>query len=67
MEVQDTSDQDGNDELKDFEESCENEEENSHSKELPSSEKKRDLDSKQGDATEEAEKDFENQVLCQTC
>ncbi|XP_067412051.1 SAFB-like transcription modulator isoform X2 [Emydura macquarii macquarii] len=61
LEVQDTSDQDGNDELKDFEESCENEEENSHSKELPSSEKKRDLDSKQGDATEEAEKDFENQ------
>uniref|UniRef100_A0A8C8RT40 SAFB-like transcription modulator n=1 Tax=Pelusios castaneus TaxID=367368 RepID=A0A8C8RT40_9SAUR len=59
----DASDQDGNDELKDFEESCENEEENSHSKELPLSEKKKDSDSKQGDATEEAEKDFESQVL----
>ncbi|XP_074862841.1 SAFB-like transcription modulator isoform X2 [Carettochelys insculpta] len=59
LEVQDTSDQDENDELKDFEESGENEDENSHSKELHSSEKKRDSDSKQ--PTEDAEKDFESQ------
>uniref|UniRef100_A0A8C3S980 SAFB-like transcription modulator n=1 Tax=Chelydra serpentina TaxID=8475 RepID=A0A8C3S980_CHESE len=53
------SDQDGNDELKDFEEVGENEEENLHSKELPPSEKKKYSDSKPGETTEDAEKDFE--------
>uniref|UniRef100_A0A674KCQ9 SAFB-like transcription modulator n=1 Tax=Terrapene triunguis TaxID=2587831 RepID=A0A674KCQ9_9SAUR len=66
LEVQDASDQDGNDELKDFEEAGENEEENSHSKELPPSEKKKYSDSKQGETTEDAEKDFESQVPCHT-
>uniref|UniRef100_A0A8C3FXC5 SAFB-like transcription modulator n=1 Tax=Chrysemys picta bellii TaxID=8478 RepID=A0A8C3FXC5_CHRPI len=61
LEVQDASDQDGNDELKDFEEAGENEEENSHSKELPPSEKKKYSDLKQGETTEDAEKDFESQ------
>ncbi|XP_039346089.1 SAFB-like transcription modulator isoform X3 [Mauremys reevesii] len=60
LEVQDASDQDGNDELKDFEEAGENEDENSHSKELLPSEKKY-SDSKQGETTEDAEKDFESQ------
>uniref|UniRef100_A0A8C3FVX4 SAFB-like transcription modulator n=1 Tax=Chrysemys picta bellii TaxID=8478 RepID=A0A8C3FVX4_CHRPI len=63
LEVQDASDQDGNDELKDFEEAGENEEENSHSKELPPSEKKKYSDLKQGETTEDAEKDFESQEL----
>ncbi|XP_075753441.1 SAFB-like transcription modulator isoform X2 [Pelodiscus sinensis] len=61
LEVQEASDQDGNDELKDFEESAENEDENLHSKELTHSEKKRYSDSKQREPTEDAEKDFESQ------
>ncbi|XP_030434594.1 SAFB-like transcription modulator [Gopherus evgoodei] len=61
LEVQDASDQDGNDELKDFEEAGENEEENSHSKELRPSEKKKYSDSKQRKTAEDAEKDFESQ------
>ncbi|XP_025939810.1 SAFB-like transcription modulator isoform X4 [Apteryx rowi] len=59
LETQDASDQDGNDELKDFEESVEDE--NLNSKELPSAEKKRYHDLEPAEATEDAEKDSESQ------
>lgn len=62
LETQDASDQDGNDELKDFKESVEDE--NLNSKELPSAEKKRYHDLEPAETTEEAEKDLESQVLC---
>lgn len=66
MEAQDASDQDGNDELKDFEEAGENEE-NLNSKQLPPPEKERDHDSEQAETTEDAERDSESQVPCHTC
>ncbi|XP_064932082.1 SAFB-like transcription modulator isoform X4 [Columba livia] len=59
LETQDASDQDGNDELKDFKESVEDE--NLNSKELPSAEKKRYHDLEPAETTEEAEKDLESQ------
>ncbi|XP_021263429.1 SAFB-like transcription modulator isoform X8 [Numida meleagris] len=59
LETQDTSDQDGNDELKDFKESVEDE--NLNSKELPSAEKKRYLSVEPAETTEDVEKDSENQ------
>nr|XP_009679914.1 PREDICTED: SAFB-like transcription modulator [Struthio camelus australis] len=59
LETQDASDQDGNDELKDFEESVEDE--NLNSKELPSTEKKRYPDLEPAETTEDAEKDSESQ------
>ncbi|XP_064013587.1 SAFB-like transcription modulator isoform X2 [Pogoniulus pusillus] len=59
LETQDASDQDGNDELKDFKESVENE--NLNSKELPSAEKKRYHNLEPAETTEDAEKDSENQ------
>uniref|UniRef100_A0A8V0ZTI8 SAFB-like transcription modulator n=1 Tax=Gallus gallus TaxID=9031 RepID=A0A8V0ZTI8_CHICK len=59
LETQDTSDQDGNDELKDFKESAEDE--NLNSKELPSAEKKRYLNVEPAETTEDVEKDSENQ------
>lgn len=62
LETQDASDQDGNDELKDFKESVEDE--NLNSKELPSAEKKRYHDLEPAETTEEAEKDLESQVRC---
>lgn len=62
METQDTSDQDGNDEVKDFKESAEDE--NLNSKELPSAEKKKYLNVEPAETTEDVEKDSENQVLC---
>uniref|UniRef100_A0A8C0BMY1 SAFB like transcription modulator n=1 Tax=Buteo japonicus TaxID=224669 RepID=A0A8C0BMY1_9AVES len=62
LETQDASDQDGNDELKDFKESVEDE--NLNSKELPSAEKKRYHDLEPAETTEDAEKDSESQVLC---
>lgn len=62
LETQDTSDQDGNDELKDFKESAEDE--NLNSKELPSAEKKRYLNVEPAETTEDVEKDSENQVRC---
>lgn len=62
METQDASDQDGNDELKDFKESVEDE--NLNSKELPSAEKKRYRDPEPAETTEETEKDSVSQVLC---
>ncbi|XP_021387723.1 SAFB-like transcription modulator isoform X5 [Lonchura striata] len=52
-------DQDGNDELKDFKESVEDE--NLNSKELPSAEKKRYHDLKPVETTEDVEKDSESQ------
>uniref|UniRef100_A0A8D2M580 SAFB like transcription modulator n=1 Tax=Zonotrichia albicollis TaxID=44394 RepID=A0A8D2M580_ZONAL len=61
LETQDASDQDGNDELKDFKESVEDE--NLNSKELPSSEKKRYHDPEPVETTEDVEKDSESQVL----
>lgn len=54
-------DQDGNDELKDFKESVEDE--NLNSKELPSAEKKRYHDLEPVETTEDVEKDSESQVL----
>uniref|UniRef100_A0A8B9J3X7 SAFB-like transcription modulator n=1 Tax=Amazona collaria TaxID=241587 RepID=A0A8B9J3X7_9PSIT len=57
----DASDQDGNDELKDFKEPVEDE--NLNSKELPSAEKKRYRDPEPADTTEETEKDSVSQVL----
>lgn len=62
LETQDASDQDGNDELKDFKESVEDE--NLNSKELPSAEKKRYQDADPAETTEETEKDSVSQVLC---
>uniref|UniRef100_A0A8C0ETJ5 SAFB like transcription modulator n=1 Tax=Bubo bubo TaxID=30461 RepID=A0A8C0ETJ5_BUBBB len=62
LETQDASDQDGNDELKDFKESVDDE--NLNSKELPSAEKKRYHDLEPAETTEDAEKDSESQVLC---
>ncbi|XP_064245274.1 SAFB-like transcription modulator isoform X3 [Passer domesticus] len=59
LETQDASDQDGNDELKDFKESVEDE--NLNSKELPSAEKKRYHDLEPVETTEDVEKDSENQ------
>ncbi|XP_031472347.1 SAFB-like transcription modulator isoform X7 [Phasianus colchicus] len=59
LETQDTSDQDGNDELKDFKESVEDE--NLNSKELPSAEKKKYLNVEPAETTEDVEKDSENQ------
>uniref|UniRef100_A0A663E750 SAFB-like transcription modulator n=1 Tax=Aquila chrysaetos chrysaetos TaxID=223781 RepID=A0A663E750_AQUCH len=59
LETQDASDQDGNDELKDFKESVEDE--NLNSKELPSAEKKRYHDLEPAETTEDAEKDSESQ------
>ncbi|XP_071297747.1 SAFB-like transcription modulator isoform X4 [Agelaius tricolor] len=59
LETQDASDQDGNDELKDFKESVEDE--NLNSKELPSSEKKRYHDLEPVETTEDVEKDSESQ------
>ncbi|XP_061856286.1 SAFB-like transcription modulator isoform X2 [Colius striatus] len=59
LETQDASDQDGNDELKDFKESVEDE--NLNSKELPPAEKKRFRDLEPAETTEDAEKDFETQ------
>ncbi|XP_041325285.1 SAFB-like transcription modulator isoform X2 [Pyrgilauda ruficollis] len=59
LETQDASDQDGNDELKDFRESVEDE--NLNSKELPSAEKKRYHDLEPVETTEDVEKDSENQ------
>uniref|UniRef100_A0A8C0VEX1 SAFB like transcription modulator n=1 Tax=Cyanistes caeruleus TaxID=156563 RepID=A0A8C0VEX1_CYACU len=61
LETQDASDQDGNDELKDFKESVEDE--NLNSKELPSAEKKRYHELEPVETTEDAEKDSESQVL----
>lgn len=61
LETQDASDQDGNDELKDFKESVEDE--NLNSKELPSAEKKRYHDLEPVETTEDVEKDSESQVL----
>ncbi|XP_019389019.1 PREDICTED: SAFB-like transcription modulator isoform X1 [Crocodylus porosus] len=62
LEAQDASDQDGNDELKDFEEAGENEE-NLNSKQLPPPEKERDHDSEQAATTEDAERDSESQEI----
>uniref|UniRef100_A0A8C8AAI2 SAFB like transcription modulator n=1 Tax=Otus sunia TaxID=257818 RepID=A0A8C8AAI2_9STRI len=59
LETQDASDQDGNDELKDFKESVDDE--NLNSKELPSAEKKRYHDLEPAETTEDAEKDSESQ------
>ncbi|XP_065703881.1 SAFB-like transcription modulator isoform X3 [Patagioenas fasciata] len=59
LETQDASDQDGNDELKDFKESVEDE--NLNSKEPPSAEKKRYHDLEPAETTEDAEKDLESQ------
>ncbi|XP_015727878.1 SAFB-like transcription modulator isoform X4 [Coturnix japonica] len=59
LETQDTSDQDGNDELKDFKESAEDE--NLNSKELPPAEKKRYLNVGPAETTEDVEKDSESQ------
>uniref|UniRef100_A0A803V922 SAFB like transcription modulator n=1 Tax=Ficedula albicollis TaxID=59894 RepID=A0A803V922_FICAL len=59
LETQDASDQDGNDELKDFKESVEDE--NLNSKELPPAERKRYLEPVE--TTEDVEKDSESQVL----
>ncbi|XP_048812796.1 SAFB-like transcription modulator isoform X7 [Lagopus muta] len=59
LETQDTSDQDGNDEVKDFKESAEDE--NLNSKELPSAEKKKYLNVEPAETTEDVEKDSENQ------
>ncbi|XP_052528520.1 SAFB-like transcription modulator isoform X10 [Tympanuchus pallidicinctus] len=59
LETQDTSDQDGNDEVKDFKESAEDE--NLNSKELPSAEKKKYLNVEPAETTEDIEKDSENQ------
>ncbi|XP_077041914.1 SAFB-like transcription modulator isoform X4 [Agelaius phoeniceus] len=59
LETQDASDQDGNDELKDFKESVEDE--NLNSKELPSSEKKRYHDLEPVETAEDVEKDSESQ------
>uniref|UniRef100_A0A8B9GSW3 SAFB-like transcription modulator n=1 Tax=Amazona collaria TaxID=241587 RepID=A0A8B9GSW3_9PSIT len=56
----DASDQDGNDELKDFKEPVEDE--NLNSKELPSAEKKRYRDPEPADTTEETEKDSVNKA-----
>uniref|UniRef100_A0A8C8E5B9 SAFB like transcription modulator n=1 Tax=Otus sunia TaxID=257818 RepID=A0A8C8E5B9_9STRI len=61
LETQDASDQDGNDELKDFKESVDDE--NLNSKELPSAEKKRYHDLEPAETTEDAEKDSESQVF----
>lgn len=61
LETQDASDQDGNDELKDFKESVEDE--NLNSKELPSAEKKRYHDLEPVETTEDVEKDSESQVV----
>lgn len=60
LETQDASDQDGNDELKDFKESVEDE--NLNSKELPSAEKKRYHELEPAETTD-VEKDSESQVL----
>uniref|UniRef100_A0A8B9GLQ1 SAFB like transcription modulator n=1 Tax=Amazona collaria TaxID=241587 RepID=A0A8B9GLQ1_9PSIT len=60
LETQDASDQDGNDELKDFKEPVEDE--NLNSKELPSAEKKRYRDPEPADTTEETEKDSVNKA-----
>ncbi|XP_056355823.1 SAFB-like transcription modulator isoform X15 [Oenanthe melanoleuca] len=57
LETQDASDQDGNDELKDFKESVEDE--NLNSKELPRAERKRYLEPVE--TTEDVEKDSESQ------
>lgn len=62
LETQDASDQDGNDELKDFKESVEDE--NLNSKELPPAEKKRYHNLEPAETTEDAEKNSESQVLC---
>uniref|UniRef100_A0A8B9VJV0 SAFB-like transcription modulator n=1 Tax=Anas zonorhyncha TaxID=75864 RepID=A0A8B9VJV0_9AVES len=59
LETQDASDQDGNDELKDFKESVEDE--NLNSKELPSAEKKRYHNLGPAETTEDVEKDSESQ------
>ncbi|KAM6058804.1 SAFB-like transcription modulator isoform 6-T6 [Chlamydotis macqueenii] len=59
LETQDASDQDGNDELKEFKESVEDE--NLNSKELPSAEKKKYHDLEPAETTEDAEKDSESQ------
>ncbi|OXB60157.1 hypothetical protein ASZ78_013032 [Callipepla squamata] len=59
LETQDTSDQDGNDDLKDFKESVEDE--NLNSKEVPAAEKKRYLNVEPPETTEDVEKDSENQ------
>ncbi|KAM9181907.1 SAFB-like transcription modulator isoform 10-T10 [Mergus octosetaceus] len=59
LETQDASDQDGNDELKDFKESVEDE--NLNSKELPSAEKKRYHNLEPAETTEDVEKDSESQ------
>ena len=61
METQDASDQDGNDELKEFKESVEDK--NLNSKELLSAEKKRYHNLEPAETTEDAEKDSESQVL----
>lgn len=61
LETQDASDQDGNDELKDFKESVEDE--NLNSKELLSAEKKRYHNLEPAETTEDVEKDSESQVL----
>lgn len=61
METHDASDQDGNDELKDFKSV---EDENLNSKELPSVEKKKYHNLESAETTEDAEKDSESQVLC---
>ncbi|KAM4766492.1 SAFB-like transcription modulator isoform 2-T2 [Cyanocitta cristata] len=59
LETQDASDQDGNDELKDFKESVDDE--NLNSKELPSAERKRYRDLEPAETTEDVEKDSESQ------
>ncbi|XP_071611168.1 SAFB-like transcription modulator isoform X9 [Heliangelus exortis] len=59
LETQDASDQDGNDELKDFKEFVEDEHLNS--KDLSSAEKKRYHDLEAAETTEDAEKDSESQ------
>uniref|UniRef100_A0A663LY35 SAFB like transcription modulator n=1 Tax=Athene cunicularia TaxID=194338 RepID=A0A663LY35_ATHCN len=61
LETQDASDQDGNDELKDFKESVDDE--NLNSKELLSAEKKRYHDLEPAETTEDAEKDSESQIF----
>ncbi|XP_051484450.1 SAFB-like transcription modulator isoform X7 [Apus apus] len=59
LETQDASDQDGNDELKDFKESAEDE--NLNSKELAPAKKKKYHDLEPAETTEDAEKDSESQ------
>ena len=67
MEHQEAHEQDGNDELKDSEESGENEDENVHSKELLSAEEnKRAHELIEAEAIEDIEKeDIESQVFSQ--